>query len=84
MFNEEFLFRYADIVDSIIEKCLKPEAYVSEELSPHDIFYREVSTVHRFLPNLVSNAVEVTQSERPTQQVAQYLMQVNTILLVRI
>lgn len=73
--------RYSEIVDSIIEKTLKPEAYVSDELSPHDIFYREVSAVHGFLPNLVDSAVEVTQSERPAQQVAQHLMQVNSILL---
>ncbi|XP_051164575.1 nuclear pore complex protein Nup133 [Leptopilina boulardi] len=73
--------KFADIVDAIIEKTLKPEAYVSDELSSHDIFYREVSTVHRFLPNLVESAVEVTQSERPTLQIAQYIMHINSILL---
>ncbi|OAD54862.1 hypothetical protein WN48_06062 [Eufriesea mexicana] len=58
-----------------------PELYVSNELTARDIFYREVSTVHRFLPTLVNNASEVTQSERPVQQVACYIMQVNAILL---
>ena len=82
LLHGNFVIRYPEIVDSIIEKTLKPEAYVSNELSSHDIFYREVSTVHRFIPNLVNSAVEVTQTERPAQQISQYLMQVNTILLV--
>lgn len=66
----------------IIEQTLSPESYVSDELTSRDIFYREVSTVHRFLLTLVNNASEVTQSERPVQQVACYIMQVNAILLV--
>ncbi|KAG6799905.1 nuclear pore complex protein [Apis mellifera caucasica] len=73
--------KYADIIDTIIEQTLSPESYVSDELTARDIFYREVSTVHRFLPTLVNNASEVTQSERPIQQVAHYIMQVNAILL---
>ncbi|XP_078046274.1 nuclear pore complex protein Nup133 [Augochlora pura] len=73
--------RYPDIVDTTIEQTLNPESYVSDELTAHDIFYRETSTIHQFLPILVNNANEVTQSERPLQQVAHYIMQVNTILL---
>lgn len=72
------------MVDTIIEQTLSSVAYISDELTARDIFYREVSTVHRFLPTLVNNACEVTQSERPIQQVAQYIMQANAILLVRI
>lgn len=79
-----FIYRYSDIVDAVIEHTLNPDAYVSDELTPRDIFYREVSTVHRFLPTLVNTASEVTQSERPIQQVAHYIMQVNAILLVSI
>lgn len=55
---------------------------MSDELTARDIFYREVSSVHRFLPALVNNTCEVTQSERPIQQVAHYIMQANAILLV--
>lgn len=73
--------RYSEIVDTVIEQTLSPESYVSDELTARDIFYREVSTVHNFLPTLVNNACEVTQSERPIQQVAHYIMQVNAILL---
>jgi len=51
-------------------------------LSPNDIFYREISEVHQFLPTLVQISVEQVQSERPVQQVAQYIQQVNSILLV--
>lgn len=79
-----FISRYTDIIDTIIEQTLSPEAYISDELTARDIFYRQVSTVHRFLPTLVNNASEVTQSERPIQQVAHYIMQVNAILLVSI
>lgn len=79
-----FISRYTDIIDTIIEQTLSPEAYISDELTARDIFYRQVSTVHRFIPTLVNNASEVTQSERPIQQVAHYIMQVNTILLVSI
>lgn len=71
-------------MDTVIEQTLSPESYVSDELTARDIFYREVSTVHNFLPTLVNNACEVTQSERPIQQVAHYIMQVNAILLVSI
>lgn len=74
--------RYPDIVDTTIEQTLSPEAYVSDELTARDIFYREVSAVHQFLPTLVNNASDVTQSERPIQQVAHYIMQVNAVLLV--
>lgn len=86
MYKLSFLFisRYTDIIDTIIEQTLSPEAYISDELTARDIFYRQVSTVHRFLPTLVNNASEVTQSERPIQQVAHYIMQVNAILLVSI
>ncbi|KAG7207192.1 hypothetical protein KM043_008877 [Ampulex compressa] len=73
--------RNAEIIDTVISQTLSLEAYVSEELTPHDIFFREVSTVHLFLPTLVNNASDVVQSERPIQQVAQYIMQVNSILL---
>ncbi|XP_053999157.1 nuclear pore complex protein Nup133 [Hylaeus anthracinus] len=73
--------RYSDIVDTVIEQTLSPESYVSDELTARDIFYRKVSKVHNFLPVLVSNAREVTQSERPIQHVAHYIMQVNAILL---
>lgn len=66
----------------MIDETLQPEAYVSDELTARDIFFREVSTVHLFLPTLVNKASEVTQSERPLQQVGQYIMQVNSILLV--
>lgn len=79
-----FISRYTDIIDTIIEQTLSPEAYISDELTARDIFYRQVSTVHRFIPTLVNNASEVTQSERPIQQVAHYIMQVNAILLVSI
>ncbi|XP_015437320.1 PREDICTED: nuclear pore complex protein Nup133 [Dufourea novaeangliae] len=73
--------KYPDIVDNVIEQTLSPESYVSDELTSRDVFYREVSTVHQFLPTLVNNANEVTQSERPIQQVAHYIMQVNGILV---
>ncbi|XP_043529238.1 nuclear pore complex protein Nup133 [Frieseomelitta varia] len=73
--------KYPDIVDTTIEQTLNPESYVSDELTARDIFYREVSAVHQFLPTLVNNASEVTQSERPIQQVANYIMQVNAVLL---
>ncbi|CAK9828636.1 Nuclear pore complex protein Nup133 [Anthophora retusa] len=73
--------RYPDIVDPLIEQTLSSESYVSDELTARDVFFREVSTVHRFLPTLANNASEVTQSERPVQQVAQYIMQVNAVLL---
>lgn len=66
----------------MIDQTLKPEAYVSDELTAHDIFFREVSTVHLFLSTLINNASDITQSERPLQQVGQYIMQVNSILLV--
>lgn len=75
-------FRYSEIIDEVIDQTLQPEAYVSDELTARDVFFREISTVHLFLPTLVDNACEVTQSERPLQQVGQYIMQVNTILLV--
>lgn len=51
-------------------------------MSQNDIFYREISEVHLFLPTLVQIAVEQVQSDRPTQQVAQYIQQVNSIVLV--
>ncbi|KAI4497473.1 hypothetical protein M0802_007484 [Mischocyttarus mexicanus] len=73
--------RNPELIDSIIEQTLKPETCVSEELTSRDIFYREVSAIHLFLPYLVNNATDVTLSERPTHQVAQYIMQVNSILL---
>ncbi|KAG5319781.1 NU133 protein, partial [Acromyrmex heyeri] len=74
--------RYAEIIDAVVNQTLnEKEAYVSDELTVCDVFYREVSTVHLFLPILVEKAYEVTQSERPLQQVGQYIMQVNTILL---
>lgn len=74
--------RYAEIMDAVIEQTLnKNETRVSEELTARDVFYREVSAVHLFLTTLVDNACEVTQSERPLQQIGQYVMQVNAILL---
>ncbi|KYQ46946.1 hypothetical protein ALC60_14035 [Trachymyrmex zeteki] len=74
--------RYAEIIDAVVNQTLnEKDAYVSDELTVCDVFYREVSTVHLFLPILVEKAHEVTQSERPLQQVGQYIMQVNTILL---
>ncbi|XP_043261312.1 nuclear pore complex protein Nup133 isoform X2 [Colletes gigas] len=69
------------IVDAVIEQTLSPESYVSDELTTRDIFYREVSTVHKFFPTLVNNTCQVTESERPIQQVAHYIIQVNAILL---
>ncbi|EFN82872.1 nuclear pore complex protein Nup133 isoform X2 [Harpegnathos saltator] len=73
--------RYSEIIDAVIDETLQPEAYISDELTARDIFFREVSTVHLFLPTLINKASEVTQSERPLQQVGQYIMQVNGILL---
>ncbi|KAL6440868.1 hypothetical protein ACFW04_003354 [Cataglyphis niger] len=74
--------RYAEIIDAVIDQTLnQKEAQVSDELTARDVFYREVSTVHLFLPTLVENACEITQSERPLQQVGQYIVQVNAILL---
>ncbi|EZA47610.1 hypothetical protein DMN91_012410 [Ooceraea biroi] len=74
--------RYAEVMDAVIEQTLEQkEARVSDELTARDVFYREVSTVHLFLTTLVENACEVTQSERPLQQIGQYIMQVNAILL---
>ncbi|OXU23558.1 hypothetical protein TSAR_013208 [Trichomalopsis sarcophagae] len=73
--------RFTEIIDSVIERTLQPEAYVSEDLTANDIFYREVSEVHLFLPNLVQIAIEQSQSERPIQQIAQYILQVNSIVL---
>ncbi|XP_012233561.2 nuclear pore complex protein Nup133 [Linepithema humile] len=74
--------RHAEIIDAMIDETLnQKEAVVSDELAARDVFYREVSTIHLFLPTLVENACEVTQSERPLHQVGQYIMQVNAILL---
>ncbi|XP_058801780.1 nuclear pore complex protein Nup133 isoform X2 [Phymastichus coffea] len=73
--------RYTEIIDTAIDRTLQPEAFVSEDLTANDIFYRQVSEVHHFLPNLVQIAVEQTQSERPTQQLAQYILQVNSVVL---
>ncbi|GAB1864344.1 Nuclear pore complex protein Nup133 [Camponotus japonicus] len=74
--------RYAKIIDAVIDQTLnQKEANVSDELTTRDVFYREVSTVHLFLSTLVENACEITQSERPLQQVGQYIIQVNAILL---
>ncbi|KAH0548930.1 nuclear pore complex protein Nup133 [Cotesia glomerata] len=75
--------RYPDLMDQVIEQTLSEEAAgnASSELTARDIFYREVSSIHLVLPNLVSSAVEVTQSEKPAQQISQYISQVNAILL---
>ncbi|XP_014219795.1 nuclear pore complex protein Nup133 [Copidosoma floridanum] len=73
--------RYPEPIDTAIERSLQPESYVSEDLSANDIFYREVSEVHNFFSNLVQIAVEQAQSERPAQQIAQYILQVNSIIL---
>jgi len=74
--------RYAEITDTVIEQTLnQKEIHVSDELTARDVFYREVSMVHLFLTTLVDNACEITQSERPLQQIGQYIMQVNAILL---
>ncbi|XP_012274831.1 nuclear pore complex protein Nup133 [Orussus abietinus] len=73
--------RYAEIIDTLIEKTITPDSTVSEELTARDIFYREVSKVHLFMSTLVNNACEIAQSERPMHQVAQYILQVNSILL---
>ncbi|XP_076393571.1 nuclear pore complex protein Nup133 isoform X2 [Megachile rotundata] len=72
---------YSDIVDAVIEQTLTPDSFVSDQLTSRDIFYRQASTVHRFLPTLVNNATEITRSERPIQQVARYILRVNAILL---
>lgn len=77
-----FYFRHPETLDPIIDETLAPEAYVSDELTARDIFYREVSTIHLLLPTLVNSAREMTQSEKPTQQVSQYILKVNSILLV--
>ncbi|XP_015587429.1 nuclear pore complex protein Nup133 isoform X2 [Cephus cinctus] len=73
--------RNSEILDTIMEQTLPPEAYVSKDLATRDIFYREVSKVHLLLPTLVNSASEITQTERSPQQVSQYIMQVNSILL---
>jgi nuclear pore complex protein Nup133 len=74
--------RYAEITDTVIEQTLnQKETHVSDELTARDVFYREVSMVHLFFTTLVDNACEITQSERPLQQIGQYIMQVNAILL---
>ncbi|XP_012252662.2 nuclear pore complex protein Nup133 [Athalia rosae] len=73
--------RNGDIMDTVMGQCLNPEARVSEELTTRDIFYREVSNVHVFLPLLVESACEISQSERVTSQVAQYILRVNSLLL---
>ncbi|KAJ8683493.1 hypothetical protein QAD02_019285 [Eretmocerus hayati] len=73
--------RYTDIVDAAIERTLKSKTPISHDLTQNDLFYREVSEVHQFLPNLVQMAVEQTQSDRPAQQVTQYILQVNSVLL---
>lgn len=77
-------FRKGDIIDAVMDQTLNPEAHVSEELTTRDIFYREVSNVHVLLPILVNSACEITQSERVTNQVSQYILQVNSLLLVRL
>ena len=61
---------------------MQPESFVSEDLSANDVFYREVSEVHLLLLNLIQLAVDQAHSDRPTQQIAQYILQINTILLV--
>ncbi|XP_008544817.1 nuclear pore complex protein Nup133 [Microplitis demolitor] len=75
--------RYPELVDPVIERTLTEEAAAtaSSELTARDIFYRQVSTIHLVLPNLVSSALEVSQSEKPSQQISQYILQVNSILL---
>ncbi|XP_046481627.1 nuclear pore complex protein Nup133 isoform X1 [Neodiprion pinetum] len=73
--------RHSDIMDPIMDQTVSPEARVSDELTTRDIFYREVSNVHVYLPLLVNSACKITQSERVTNQVAQYILQVNTLLL---
>lgn len=74
--------RYPEIVDPVMDQTLRQKgARVSDELTTRDVFYREVSTVHLFLLTLVENACEIAQSERPLQQVGQYIVQINTILL---
>ncbi|XP_036140660.1 nuclear pore complex protein Nup133 isoform X2 [Monomorium pharaonis] len=74
--------RYAEIIDVVIDQTLnQKETHVSDKLTARDVFYREVSMVHLFLPILVEKTCEITQSERPLQQVGQYIVQVNTILL---
>ncbi|XP_034943346.1 nuclear pore complex protein Nup133 [Chelonus insularis] len=73
--------RYPDILDPIIEATLTPESFVSNELTAKDIFYREVSSIHLLLPNLVNSAVEVTQSDKPIHLISQYLLQINSIML---
>lgn len=76
-----FQNKYQELMNNVIEKTLQQDAFDSEELTPRDIFFREVSTIHQFLPTLVKTADDVAQSERPVQQVAKYIAQVNSILL---
>lgn len=83
-FQSRLVCRYAEIINAALEKSMSPESFVAEELTPQDIFFREVSRVHSLLPNLVQLAVEMTQSERPTPQVSQYLVKVNKIIVVSI
>ncbi|XP_066593314.1 nuclear pore complex protein Nup133 [Prorops nasuta] len=73
--------KYSALIDIAMKQTLMPEAFVSEELTVCDIFYREVSKVDLLIPALVNNAVEVTQSERPTQQVAVNILHNNCIIL---
>ncbi|KAK0083764.1 hypothetical protein PV325_008252 [Microctonus aethiopoides] len=73
--------RYPDILDSIIEQLLTADSFISNELTAKDIFYREVSSIHLLIPALVNSACDVTQSEKQTQHISQYLLQVNSILL---
>ncbi|XP_063979261.1 nuclear pore complex protein Nup133 [Diachasmimorpha longicaudata] len=73
--------QFSDILDSIIEETLNPESFLSPELSAKDVFYREVSTVHLVLPALVASACDVTQSDKPIQQVSHYILRINSILL---
>ena len=76
------IFRFTEIIDAALERTLQPESFVSEDLSANDVFYREVSEVHLLLLNLIQLAVDQAHSDRPTQQIAQYILQINTILLV--
>lgn len=73
--------QFPDVLDKIIEDMLNPESFLSPELTARDIFYREVSTVHLLLPGLVNSASQVTQSDMPIQQVSQFILRVNTVLL---
>lgn len=72
---------YPEIIDPIVKQCLNQNAFTSDSLTPKDVFYCKVSSIHDFLPNLLNSVNELIQSEMPSQQITQYIIQVNLIIL---